>query len=97
MMRKYRIMLEGRGFLLDLEGSVKKYGFFATRYVEAENPKHAELKAVQLIREDLSAKTAVKNEGTKPMISLDSIAELESFEDVQLPGTGYSFFPDDSD
>lgn len=90
-------MLEGRGFLMDMEGSVKKYGFFTTRYVEAENPEQAELKAIQLIREDQSITMAVKNEGSKPSIYLDSIAELESFEDVRLPGRGYTFFPDDSE
>lgn len=90
-------MLEGRNFLLDIEGSVRKYGFFTTRYVEAENPEQAEMKAVQLIREDQSLKTAAKNEGSKPMIYLDSITELESFEGVRLPGTGYALFPDDSE
>jgi hypothetical protein len=97
MMKKYRVMLEGRNFLLDMEGSVEKYGFFTTRYVEAENPEQAEIKAVQLIREDQSLKVAAKNEGSKPLIYLDSIVELESFEGVRLPGTGYSFFPDDLD
>ncbi len=82
---------------MDMEGSVRKYGFFTTRYVEAENPEGAELSAVQLIREDQSIKAAVKNEGLKPTIYLDSITELESFEDVRLPGAGYSFFPDDSE
>ena len=96
-MKKYSVMLEGRNFLLDIEGSVKKYGFFTTRYVEAENPEQAEIKAVQLIKEDRSLKMAAKNEGLKPMIYLDSITELMSFEGVRLPGTGYSFFPDDAD
>jgi ribosomal protein S27AE len=97
MMKKYRVMLEGRNFLLDIEGSVKKYGFFTTRYVEAEDFQQAEMKAMQLIREDQVLKTATKNESSKPMIYLESITELESFEGLHLPGTGYSFFPDESD
>jgi hypothetical protein len=96
-MKKYSVTLEGRNFLLDIEGSVKKYGFFTTRYVEAENAEQAEMKAVQLIRKDQSLKTTAKNEGAKPMVYLDSITELESFEGVRLPGTGYAWFPDDSE
>ncbi len=97
MVKKYNVMLEGRNFLLDIDSSVKKYGFFTTRYVEAENPEQAEMIAVQLIREDQKLKTATKNEGSKPMIYLYSITELESFEGVRLPGTGYTFFPDDQE
>jgi hypothetical protein len=95
-MKKYSVMLEGRDFLLEIGGSVKKYGFFTTRYVEAENPEEAEMKAVQLVRTDQSLQQAVRNEGSSPAIHLSSFLELRSFDGVRPPGRGYSFFPEDS-
>ena len=40
-MIKYQVMLEGKNFLLNMEGSIKKYGFYTTRYLEANNPEDA--------------------------------------------------------
>ena len=97
MTKKYGVMLEGRGFLLDMKGSVQKYGFFTTRYIEADSPEQAEIRAVQLIRQDKLIKSAAKNEGSRPMIYVDSITELKSFEGSRRPGTRYRFFPDTSD
>jgi hypothetical protein len=94
-MKKYSVMLEGRYFLLEIDGAVMKYGFYTTRYVEAEDPQEAEMKAVQLVRTDQSLKLAVKNEGASPMIYLSSIEELRSFDGVHPPGGGHSFFPEE--
>jgi len=89
-------MLEGKNFLLNIEGATRKYGFYTTRYVEANDPEDAELKAVQLIRDDSQFSDTVKNEQSDPpMIYLDSLDEVTSFERVKLPGAGYTFYPDD--
>jgi len=40
-MIKYQVMLEGKNFLLNMEGSIKKYGFYTTRYLEANDPEDA--------------------------------------------------------
>jgi hypothetical protein len=74
-MKKYKVMLEGRNFLINYEGKIEKLGFLTTRFVEADDPKDAELKAVQLIKEDERLLAAVqnKNKENSPMIYLDSI------------------------
>jgi len=88
--------MEGKNFLLNLEGITQKYGFFTTRYIEANNPEEAELKAVQLIREDSEISESIKNpQSDPPMIYLNTLDELASFEGVDVPGAGYSFYPDD--
>lgn len=95
-MNKYKAMLEGKNFLLDLEGITQKYGFYTTRYVEANDPEEAELNAVKTIREDNQLTDTVKNDQSDPpMIYLESLDELSSFEGVEIPGTGYTFYPDD--
>ena len=91
-------MLEGQNFLLEVEGTIQKLGFYVTRFVEAENQEEAELLAVQQIREDEKLTRNVRNiETDPPMIYLESIDELTSFEGVELPGTGYTFYPGDGD
>lgn len=95
-MKNYRVVLEGKNFLLDLDGTVQKHGFFTTRYVQASDEEEAELNAVDLVRNDDQLLTAVKNEKTDPpMIYLDEIEELDSFEGIKVLGAGYSFYTDD--
>ena len=95
-MNKYKVTLEGKNFLLDLEGSTQKYGFYTTRYIEANDPEEAELNAVKIIREDNQLTETIKNEQSDPpMIHLESLDELRSFDSVELPGTGYTFYSDD--
>ena len=89
----YRVVLEGRNFVLDFDGVRARHGFFTTRYVQARDEKEAELKAVELIREDTELVGAVKNQqADPPMIYLDEIEELPSLEGVNAPGSGYSFY-----
>jgi hypothetical protein len=96
-MKKYKVMLEGKNFLMKIEGKVRRLGFFTTRFLEANNPEDAKLKAVQMIRDDKQFSEAVQNEREDPpMIYLDSIYELKSFDGLLVPGTDYAFFPDES-
>lgn len=95
-MNKYRVILEGRNFLLDANGEIQKYGFYATRYVEASTPDEAERNAVQTIRGDSLLTDSVMNENADPpMIYLDSLDVLSSFDGVNAPGNGYSFYMDE--
>ena len=95
-MKKYQVLLEGNNFLFDIEGKIEKYGFMVTRYVEALNPEKAEEKAVNLLKKDDSLIQRVLNDKLDaPMIYLDEIIELDSFENIETLETGYSFFPDE--
>ena len=95
-MKKYRALLEGKNFLLSHEGKLQKHGFFTTRYVEAGNPEEAELNAVDLIKGDTTLIASVKNEHSDiPMIYLEELYEIESFDDKKVPGAGYTFYIED--
>ena len=75
-----------------------KCGFYTTRWVESTDPENAELKAVDLIRNDPDLKGAVLNERSDPpMIYLEQIHEIDTFDDVNPPGTGYSFYIEDKE
>ncbi len=45
-MNRYRVRLNGRNFLLNLEGDAQKFGFHTTRDTEAESFEDAELKVI---------------------------------------------------
>lgn len=49
-MSLYQILIEGRNFLITVEGDCAKHGFLTYRYVEASDPESAGNKAVQMIR-----------------------------------------------
>ena len=92
-MKKYKILLQGNNFLLKLDGNKNIFGFYTTRYVEAENLKDAENIAIELIRNDHELRQSVLNKkNDPPIIFVDEIDELENFKGVKTPGKGYSFF-----
>jgi hypothetical protein len=93
---RYKVMLRGENFKVAVDGSVSRLGFFTTRFVEAETPDGAEHFAVGLVRQDPFLQRAVRNAPSDPpMIYLDSLSEIASFDGHRVPGTGYSWFPDD--
>ena len=42
-MPKYRVQIDGRNFLIDIDGEVTKRGFITFRYVEADDPDFEQL------------------------------------------------------
>ena len=87
-------MVEGANFLITFDDEPTKVGFFTTRYVEAQDPREAEAKAMDMLKAELS--DLVENDMTdSPVMFLEDITELDSFFDSPTPGTGFSWFPDD--
>lgn len=95
-MNKYKVMLNGRNFQIPLEGTVQRVGFYTTRFVEANDPEQAELRAVALVKSDEELRTAVRNKpDDPPTIHLEEVVEVVDFEGVQVPGAGYSFYAEE--
>lgn len=94
-MKKYKVFVHGQNFLLNLHGKAEKVCFYATRFVEARDEHEAEEKAISILRNDPTLGDGVLNEKSDaPMLYVEEIAELESFESLILPGTGFSFYTD---
>jgi len=70
----FRCSLRGENFPLTRDGKSGPWGFFATRWVEAQDAAAAELKAVDMIRRDKTF--ADMPHTTTPMIYLEEIGEL---------------------
>jgi hypothetical protein len=74
----YDVLLNGRNFLIETEGEISKYGFFVLVYVEANDRKEAELKAVQVLKGEENLRTVVKNEKSDtPLIFVEEIIEYQ--------------------
>ena len=95
-MKKYSVLIHGENFLIRLDGKIKRLGFYTTRYVEAEDTKLAEFKAVEFIQNDLD-QIVLNSHENPPMLYAEDIKELKSFEGISPPGTGYSFYRFDNE
>lgn len=90
----YQVMLEGKNFPLEMDGSEKIVGFVTTRWVKAANAEDAELKAVDLVKNDSSLTSSVRDlEGFTPMIYLVELVTVSwiTFR-CRQPGSGYTFY-----
>ena len=92
-MAHYRVYLRGENFLLVIDGTPTRVGFYATRFVQANNRDAAELLAADVIRHEL--KNRVRNERSdSPMIFAEKIDVVDG--DVPQTSSGFTFFPMDS-
>jgi hypothetical protein len=92
-MKKYRILINGRNFILDMGDGVAKHGFYTTRFVEASDSDDAEFKAMASIRKRDDIKPMLRNAaGDLPMLYAEEIQEIESFEGVENLEQGFAWY-----
>jgi len=79
---------------MNVEGAVSRQGFYTTRFVESTDEEHAELAAVELIRNDETLQKSVLNErADAPLLFVEEINEIpKSMLDEQGPLAGYTFY-----
>src|SRR5262245_3225040 len=92
-MAKYRVLLNGRNYWLNVDGQPECMGFYTWRYVEASAPEHAADLAIDLIRGEHDLNSAILNPASDtPMIYIEGVDELESFGEVTPPGKGRTWY-----
>jgi len=95
-MPKYRVLLNGRNFWMNLENTFGRFGFYTWRYVEAQTSEEAERLAVDLVRGEETLRSAVLNASSDPpTIYVEEIDELESFDGITPPGAGRTWYRED--
>jgi hypothetical protein len=74
----YRVEINAKNFLVDLGGTVAKYGFVTHRFVTADDAASAENAAVEVLRNDGELRSMVKNQpGDPPVMDVTEIIELD--------------------
>lgn len=95
-MNKYQILMNVDNIYLLFDGKPKLMGYYQTVKVEAETPEHAELQAVEIIRNDEEIKSIwIKEKQTSaPRIFAEEIYAVEEFdEEIKGEQTGRTFYP----
>jgi hypothetical protein len=88
---KYQVMLRGENFEIESEDEVQNLGFYTTRIVKAESPQEAEIKAIELVKNDPWLKEPIVSDSSfTPMIYLETIDEAKWWK--RLGGKGYTFW-----
>ena len=90
----YRVHLHGKNLLIEMDGVIKKHGFYTHRDVTAEDAEDAESVAVQMLREHQSLGQWVKNPvNDPPIVDMEDLAEIEELSPTQ---PGLIWYPEES-
>ena len=92
-MRRYRVLLNGSNFWLQIDGTPQRRGFYTTRLVEAADPESAEHAAIELLRVEGKLKT-LNDPSDPPRIFAEGIEEVSS-GDAPADAPGFAFFTDE--
>ena len=85
----YRCFVHGKNFPGILVDSKKPCGFYAARFVEADTPEDAELKVVDLLRNDESLKVAPKHRTMDAHVFVEDINEVA---EITGANSGFTFY-----
>jgi hypothetical protein len=84
-MSSYRALIEGRNFLIAIDGRTRRHGFYQTVLVKAADPGEAEATAIQAVKDDAELTGMAQNEAhDPPMLYLDSLEELDGSQPLPV-------------
>ena len=97
-MRKFRVLLHGRNFLIRVAGKGElKHGFFTNCFVEAADENAAELLAVDRLRARQSLREVVLNSADDPpRVFVEEVAEVPSFDGLPSLEQGLAWYRQDA-
>jgi len=92
--KMFKVLVKGNNCLIRVDGKPpRKFGFYTTAFVEAPNAEQAETIAVELLQNDPKLSKACENDTSDPpVIKVESIDEIASFDGSKLPRTGLALF-----
>ena len=88
----FKCQVNGRNFLIRMDGEKKKHGFYKTVYVESVDSEQAELDAVDHIRNSEVKDLILNEREDPPMIYVTEIAEVELKGDGDPNPGGQSWY-----
>src|SRR4051812_22635523 len=97
MLRKFKIFIHGKNYLLKEQGAAaRKHGFYVTVFVEARNHEEAEALALEVLKKDRKILGVCENSDTDaPTLLVERTDEIASFGNCKLPRTGLVLYPEE--
>jgi hypothetical protein len=98
-MKRFRVKLHGENLLLNLDGEFRKFGFYATKFVKAENPQEAEKIAAILIHQSPNLRDTVVNENNYRLtFNIEEVEEVNLLKFLAKNSTtSFEFYPEDEE
>lgn len=94
-MTSYKIIVNGTNFVLSIQGKEQRMGFYATRFVEANNVEEAQEAAMRLIMNDNKLRQAIRNEpNSQPQLHIDEVTEAPITEQDKSTNNAFMFYAD---
>src|SRR5690606_33902531 len=96
-MRRFRVSLRGRDFVLTLDRERQRLGFHTTRVVEAASAAEARERALALLAEHAAvARPTNGPEDPAPVVLVDAVEPLPWWARVPARQPGLAFYPEDA-
>lgn len=96
-MTRFKVVVEGRNFLIATPEGEAKHGFYTNRFVEASNPDAAETAAVEQLRGRQALRDVARNRwDDPPVLYVAEIKEMASFEGLPTLDQGLIWFPENA-
>jgi len=93
--KKFRVLVRGENFFLMSGDSIKRVGFYATRFVEALDGGEAEQRAVESLRQNEALRKATLNDRSDPpMLFTEKVDEVSSLQTSDEKSPGLTFYDD---
>jgi len=91
----FKCFAAGENFYRLDDGNVERFGFYTTRWVEAKNSQEAEVKVVEMLRQEpqLARPEWYDGREPRPAVSIERIEEVPA-DDARDP-LGFAFYPMD--
>ena len=94
-MPKFKVVIEGHNFLVQMGAKPSKHGFMTIVLVESENAAQAEADAIALLQKDGDLISATMNiADDSPTLRLDKIDEIQEWPDISRPRSGLIWYPE---
>ena len=96
-MKKYRVLVRGENFIMRSEESMKRFGFYTTRFIEARHKEEAEQHAIKALQQDERLQNGVLNDRSDPpRLVTEEVGEISSFDGIENLTPGLVFFEDEA-
>lgn len=90
-----KIVIEGKNCWVNIDGAVRKLGFFTTRLGHASNASQA--KEAVLLELSKELRSCLFNDSfDPPEITADEITEIGLTEATEIPGAGFTWYQEDA-